>query len=112
MRARDFCYWLQGYLELDGVDSPPTQGMSTAQVKVVAQHLSLVFKHDIDPSAGSAEHQAELNAIHAGEEPPVPPHIALKLQELKKEMDDKLEELRRTTGWRPGGGLGGGLMRC
>jgi hypothetical protein len=32
----------------------------------VRRHLALVFKHEIDPSAGGAAHQAELNAIHAG----------------------------------------------
>jgi hypothetical protein len=108
MKSRDFCYWLQGYFEL--YESSHQGPIGEVQAQRIRDHLKLVFKHEIDPSAGSAEHQAELNAIHAGEEPPMPPHIALKFQE---EMDAKLEELRRTTGWRPGGGLGGGgLVRC
>ena len=29
-------------------------------------HLSLVFKHELDPAHGDAKHQAELQSIHDG----------------------------------------------
>ncbi len=60
MTSRDFCYWLQGYFEI----SPPDASLSAEQAEMVRRHLELVFKHEIDPSQGPPEHQAELNAIH------------------------------------------------
>jgi hypothetical protein len=60
MTARDFCYWLQGYIEISG-DPPP---LTAAQVDVVRRHLGLVFAHDIDPKAGGPETQKVLNDIH------------------------------------------------
>ncbi len=38
MTHRDFCYWLQGHLEL-----APAGGLSQEQVAVVREHLKLVF---------------------------------------------------------------------
>ena len=69
MKSRDFCYWLQGYFELHGnrpVRPEPHDDMALSgyQVEMIRKHLALVFKHDIDPSAGSAAHQEELNEIH------------------------------------------------
>ncbi len=61
MTSRDFCFWLQGYLEITGSDGPLTE----SQVKCVRNHLGLVFKHEIDPSMGPPAHQAELNATHS-----------------------------------------------
>ena len=61
MTSRDFCYWLQGYFEING-----TSKLTVEQVTCVQKHLALVFKHEIDPSAGSAEHQAQLDKIHHG----------------------------------------------
>ena len=68
MTSRDFCYWLQGYFEINGAGSVP---MSASQVDQVRKHLALVFKHEIDPSAGPIEHQAELSDIH--DRPPISP---------------------------------------
>lgn len=59
MTSRDFCYWLQGYLEVQ----QPT-AIDENKVVMIQKHLNLVFKHEIDPSMGNGEHQAELNAIH------------------------------------------------
>lgn len=61
MKARDFCYWLQGFFELRG-----TTAMSEEQVVAVKNHLALVFKHEIDPSidGGDQATQAQLGAIH------------------------------------------------
>jgi hypothetical protein len=60
--SRDFCFWLQGYLELRDVHHP--EGMSEAQLATVKQHLALVFKHEIDPSMGDKVSQAALDALH------------------------------------------------
>lgn len=62
MTSREFCYWLQGFFEL----GHPQGALNSDQVKMVKDHLALVFKHDIDPSAGDSEHQAKLNKIHHG----------------------------------------------
>lgn len=64
MKSREFCYWLQGLFELG---QPVT--LDATQTKLVKQHLAMVFKHEIDPSAGSAEHQAELSDLHEGKSP-------------------------------------------
>lgn len=41
MNEREFCYWLQGFFELngDGVNS-----LTMKQVDIVKNHLNLVFK--------------------------------------------------------------------
>ena len=70
MTSRDFCYWLQGFFELvnqPGVQTPST--FNCDQTECIRKHLALVFKHEIDPSAGPPAHQAALNAIHDGPEP-------------------------------------------
>lgn len=64
MKATEFCYWLQGYFELHAEIG--AEGLSKRQVELIQNHLSLVFKHDIDPKAGSVEYQNELQAIHDG----------------------------------------------
>lgn len=61
MTSRDFAFWLQGFFEITG-DNP---SLSPKQTEIIQRHLALVFKHEIDLSAGSAAHQAELNKIHA-----------------------------------------------
>ncbi len=69
MTSRDFCFWFQGFLELrkvPGSAAPQTNGMSAEQVVLVEAHLALVFKHEIDPSAGGPAQQAALNASHHG----------------------------------------------
>lgn len=68
MQSRDFCFWLQGLFEL----SAPTE-LNAKQTKLIKQHLSLVFKHEIDPSM--PDPTGELQAIHDGVQPIVkPPH--------------------------------------
>ncbi len=64
MKARDFCYWLQGFFEIGG-----TEPLNEEQVKMIRDHLNLVFLHEIDPSFPKQE-QSALNAIHEGK--PVP----------------------------------------
>lgn len=60
MTSRDFCYWLQGYLEIEGAKAE----LTGEKLESVKKHLALVFVHEIDPSHGNAEHQAKLNVIH------------------------------------------------
>lgn len=65
MTSRDFCYWLQGFLE---VAKPAT--LTRKQVDEIKKHLAMVFIHEIDPSAGGPKEQAALNAAHgSGGEP-------------------------------------------
>ncbi len=63
MTARDFCYWLQGYFELNPTDrGTPIGGEQAAKIRA---HLNMVFAHEIDPSAGDAQVQAKLDALHS-----------------------------------------------
>lgn len=41
MHSRDFCFWLQGLLEV----AEPTS-LNERQVAIIKQHLGLVFQHD------------------------------------------------------------------
>lgn len=61
MTSRDFCYWLQGFIELQAQRGKAVS-LDSTQVMVVAKHLSLVFTHEIDPSFG--KDNETLNAIH------------------------------------------------
>jgi len=58
MKSRDFCYWLQGYFEIQ----KPTS-LTNEQLKMIQAHLAMVFRHEIDPSF-PADQQQELNQIH------------------------------------------------
>ena len=60
MTSREYCYWLQGYFEISGVKE-----LSKRQTEIVIRHLSLVFKHEIDPSYGTSEHQQTLLDAHS-----------------------------------------------
>ena len=69
MTPVDFCYWLQGALELN-----PGQPMSREQMEVIQNHLNLVFEHTIDPmrEAETAVNKEDLQATHDGDNPPKP----------------------------------------
>jgi hypothetical protein len=60
MTSREFCYWLQGYFEINGTPA----SLSPEKVDMIRRHLALVFHHEIDPSYGGD--QAQLQAIHDG----------------------------------------------
>jgi len=65
MKSRDFCYWLQGFFELqDGSTTPPTQHLSATQVAAIKAHLSMVFVHEIDPSFPEGQKE-KLDAAHS-----------------------------------------------
>lgn len=59
MTSREFVYWLQGYFELSGSTS-----LTIEQAQCIKRHLAMVFAHEIDPSAGTAEQQEKLNEVH------------------------------------------------
>jgi len=63
MTSRDFCYWLQGWFEID--EAGRREDFTKEQLTVIKKHLALVFKHEIDPSMGNALHQQLLNEIHS-----------------------------------------------
>lgn len=67
MTARDFCYWLQGYFELNR--TRPEVTLDAEQAGLIRRHLAMVFAHDIDPQAGPPAHQATLDALHHGSNP-------------------------------------------
>ncbi len=69
MQSRDFCYWLQGYFEINGAHADT---LSSRQIETIKSHLSLVFVHEIDPAMGDAKHQAKLNTIHGDSVPGKP----------------------------------------
>ncbi len=74
MTSRDFCFWLQGFLEIQaasndrpfapGEQEPGPITLTAGQLRCVQRHLELVFKHEIDPSAGPQKVQDALNKIH------------------------------------------------
>lgn len=69
MTSREFCYWLQGYFEIHGNRPVPQEpnslwGLNDSQVEMIRRHLAMVFKHEIDPSAGPQSHQDALNHLH------------------------------------------------
>lgn len=79
MTSRDFCYWLQGYFELEAsCEHHPKEYFDKKMTDTVKRHLALVFKHEIDPSidGGKKPLAEELQKIHDGEKllyPIVPP---------------------------------------
>lgn len=96
MNSRDFVYWLQGYFELeesqhklDINDIPEPQPLNQMQVRIIRNHLNMVFKHEIDPSHGDKAHQEELSKIHKGK---LTPEIIEKIIETKL-TDIKVEDM-------------------
>lgn len=59
MTPRDFVYWLQGFFEISGAKT-----MTEDQVKMVRNHLNLVFKESID----LPDPNGELQAMHDGKQ--------------------------------------------
>lgn len=66
MNSIDFCFWLQGYFEISGSNE-----LTPAQVGFIKNHLSLVFKHEIDPLREKESEIAPslLNELHNGNDP-------------------------------------------
>lgn len=77
MQSRDFCYWLQGFFEVQSMaasepSKPEVSGLTAAQVSMIRNHLNMVFIHEIDPAMGGQAHQEKLSAAHdGGKRPPL-----------------------------------------
>jgi len=66
MTSRDFCYFLQGFFELQGTN----QALTPEQVQIIRNHLKLVFLHEIDPSySDNKVVQQIFQNIHDGKQP-------------------------------------------
>lgn len=66
MTSRDFCYWLQGWFELNSTIDH-REGASKETLEMIQKHLNLVFYHEIDPSYSSdPKKQEEMLEIHVG----------------------------------------------
>lgn len=62
MTSREFCYWLQGFFEVESQNGRgQAMTLNPKQCATVAKHLSMVFKHEIDPSYPDGD---ELSKIH------------------------------------------------
>ena len=59
MTSRDFAFWLQGFFEITDSNE-----LTQNQVKMIKNHLNLVFKHEIDNSISG--NPVELQNIHNG----------------------------------------------
>jgi hypothetical protein len=64
MTSRDFCFWLQGFIEISEQDTTDASGITADQLVCIRKHLDMVFVHEIDPSMGDKEHQDALNKLH------------------------------------------------
>ncbi len=62
MNTIDFCFWLQGYFEINGKAE-----INSEQAEVIKNHLNLVFKHEIDPLRESQTSTSAdiLNSTHS-----------------------------------------------
>jgi len=71
MTSENFCYWLQGWFELNGTIDH-RDGATPETLKMIKNHLNMVFAHDIDPKLGGGEeHQQNLQDLHDGQSAPL-----------------------------------------
>jgi len=63
MNTIDFCFWLQGYFEISNGGE-----ISKEQAEIIKNHLSLVFKHEIDPLRES-ETSTAVNVLNEAHSP-------------------------------------------
>jgi hypothetical protein len=95
-----FAYWLQGLFELG-----KPEALDKEQTALIKNHLAMVFKHEIDPSAGSASHQADLNALHN----PVATEDRVTPENLEQAVKDVIAKLPKA----PPSSYGPGpVLRC
>ncbi len=62
MTSRDFCFWLQGFIEM----TPKPNGWTVTphQMMTIVNHLNMVFQHEIDPSMPDKD--GKLQTLHDG----------------------------------------------
>ncbi len=64
MTSRDFCFWLQGWFELNSTIDH-RKGATPETMEMIKKHLNLVFYHEIDPSySNDPKVQKEMDEIH------------------------------------------------
>lgn len=63
MTSQNFCYWLQGFFEIQNPEE-----LSEQQVQMIKSHLQLAFRDDIDKRYGDEKHQQKLTEIHWGQQ--------------------------------------------
>jgi len=51
MQTRDFCFWLQGLIEVGKIET-----LDAEQVELIKAHLDLVFKHDANIKTEEMRH--------------------------------------------------------
>lgn len=61
MTSRDFAYWLQGFFEITGTDE-----LTPEQVKMIKDHLNLVFYHAIENEVEKPEERKMMSCGSAG----------------------------------------------
>jgi len=101
MTSRDFAFWLQGLFALH-----VPERLDERQTRLIKQHLSLVFIHEIDPShSDDPKVQGALQAVHDG----------VDVNELRERLET-LEKTPPEPGPRgprgPSGRSGGTRMMC
>lgn len=103
MTSRDFCYWLQGFFEV-AADAVDPLELNARQVKMIRNHLNLVFVHEIDPSM--PDPTGVKQAVHDG-------NVATKdeLEKLKEAYKKDVKSLSEHVS-KLSGRVGPGPARC
>ncbi len=111
MNSTEFCYWLQGYLELREDDKP----LTAKQVQIVKDHLALVFQkvtpdRDAEPDVWPGDPQPttaptiDFNPFDRPDvfcapvtapTPPVTVPLKTDIEKIVKELDGKRREDQR-----------------
>lgn len=68
MTSREFCYWLQGWFELNESLPDSSKIQHNPTLDMIKNHLNLVFYHEIDKTYSEDQKvQQEMNEIHSPE---------------------------------------------
>lgn len=84
MSPIEFCYWLQGWVELENGKTPKPE-----QWKMILEHLDLVFKK-VTPPLENTDANKDDNLIFEGD---LPLRIKEEDKEFEKTLKDALQEL-------------------
>jgi uncharacterized protein YlzI (FlbEa/FlbD family) len=79
LTERDFCYWLQGFFELNA----GAVTLTSQQIESIRNHLNLVFEHSID----TPDPTGRLQAAHDGKK--------LLTEEYKDEIAKQLDAFKK-----------------
>lgn len=94
MTARDFVFWLQGWLELERPKS-----ISPQKLQVIREHLSLVFQHVAGgPAAEPMDHPTPVEKCPSasGGEPVEPTKGKEELSDVdRRTLEDFLKEVQK-----------------